>query len=50
MRIEFNGGSWALGALSATVYFGHISPWWFLLTPIFLLTGLLPFTITWART
>ncbi len=34
MSFEFYGGSWALGALCAGVYFGHTSPWWLLLTPL----------------
>ena len=37
--IDFDVGSWALGVLCATIYFGHLSAWWLLAIPVFVISG-----------
>lgn len=37
MRFHHYGPSWGFGALCAMIFFGHLSAWWLLTAPLFLI-------------
>ena len=49
MQVVYHGGSWALGVLCATVYWGHLEPWWLLVAPVFLFGTGVNINYSWKR-